>query len=121
MRLWPKKQNLFQVILMKKNVNSKTQNLYILFAFLLITIALLIAVDIYCYLVKYQAKQKYLLPFSVKNNELSFENLDSNNKLEEIDIKNSTYYYFDDIIKTEDFNLDNILIYEKSYEKHFSL
>ena len=31
--------------------------------FLLITIALWIAVSIYCYLIKYQAKQKHLLPF----------------------------------------------------------
>ena len=41
----------------------KTQNFYILLAFLLITIALLIAVSIYCYLIKYRAKQKHLLPF----------------------------------------------------------
>ena len=32
------------------------QNLYILLPSLLITIALLIAVSIYCYLIKYQAK-----------------------------------------------------------------
>ena len=31
-------------------------------------------------------------------------------------IKNRTCYYFDDIIKLEDFNLDNILIDEKSHE-----
>ena len=47
----------------KKKVTCKTQNFYILLAFLLITIALLIAVSIYCYLIKYQAKQKHLLPF----------------------------------------------------------
>ena len=41
----------------------KTQKLYILFAFLLITIALLIAVSIYCYLIKYKSKQKHLLPY----------------------------------------------------------
>ena len=41
----------------------KTQNFYILLVFLLITIALLIAVSIYCYLIKYQGKQKHLLPF----------------------------------------------------------
>ena len=55
---------------MKKNITCKTQNLYILLAFLLITIALLIAVSIYCYLIKYQAKQKHLLPFHVTNDEL---------------------------------------------------
>ena len=31
-------------------------------------------------------------------------------------IKNRTSYYFDDIIKLEDFDLDNSLIDEKSYE-----
>ena len=42
----------------------------ILLAFLLITIALLIAVTNYCYLIKYQAKQKILLPFHDTNNKL---------------------------------------------------
>ena len=54
----------------EKKINCKTQNWYILLAFLLTTIALLIAVNIFCYLIKYWAKQKYLLPFPVKNNEL---------------------------------------------------
>ena len=40
----------------------------------------------------------------------------SNDKLKEIDIKNRMCYYFDDIIKIEDFDLDNILIGETSYE-----
>ena len=35
------------------NEKNKMQNFYILLAFLLITIALLIAVIIYCYLIKY--------------------------------------------------------------------
>ena len=48
----------------------KIQNFNILLAFLLITIALLIAVSIYCYLIKYGVKQKHLLPFRDKNNEL---------------------------------------------------
>ena len=42
--------------------------------------------------------------------------MDSNDELKEMNIKNRTSYYFDDIIKIEDFNLDNILINEKSYE-----
>ena len=54
----------------EKNITCKTQNFYILIAFLLITIALLMAVSIYCYLIKYWAKQKHLLPFHVVNNEL---------------------------------------------------
>ena len=36
--------------------------------------------------------------------------MDSRDKLKEIDIKNGTCYYFDDIIKIEDFNLDNVLV-----------
>ena len=39
-----------------KNISCKTQNFYILFAFLLITITLLIAVSIYCYLINYETK-----------------------------------------------------------------
>ena len=42
--------------------------------------------------------------------------MDSNEELKDIDIKNRTCYYFDDIIKIEDFHLDNILIDQKSYE-----
>ena len=42
--------------------------------------------------------------------------MDSNNELKEIDIKNCTCYFFDNIIKIEDFDLDNILIDEKSNE-----
>ena len=38
----------------------------------------------------------------------------SNNELKEIDIKNHMSYYFDDIIKIEDFDLDNLLV-KKSY------
>ena len=53
-----------------KIIICKTKSFYILLAFLLITIALLIAVSIYCYLIKYKAKQKHLLLFYVTNNEL---------------------------------------------------
>ena len=52
----------------EKKATCKTQNFYILLAFLLITIALLIAVSIYCYLIKYRVKQKHLLPFHFANN-----------------------------------------------------
>ena len=53
-----------------KNITCKIEIFYILPAFLLITVALLIAVSIYYYLIKYRAKQKYLLTFHVANNEL---------------------------------------------------
>ena len=42
--------------------------------------------------------------------------MESNYKFKEIDIKNRACYYFDDIIKIEDFDLDNILIDKKSYK-----
>ena len=42
--------------------------------------------------------------------------MEHNDELKEIDIKNCTCCCFDDIIKIEDFNLDNILIAEKTYK-----
>ena len=39
-----------------------------------------------------------------------------NNEFNKVRIKNRTCYYFDDIIKLEDFDLDEILIDEQSYE-----
>ena len=41
--------------------------------------------------------------------------MESNDKLKEIDVKNCTCYYFDEIIKIEDSDPD-ILREEKSYE-----
>ena len=60
----------------------------------------MIVVCTYCYLIKVKAKQKHLFP-----------NI--------IDIKIRTFCYFDNITKFEDFDLDNVLIDEKSYEKIF--
>ena len=42
--------------------------------------------------------------------------MESNDKLKEIDIKNGTCHYFDDIIEIEDVDLDSVLINEKSDE-----
>ena len=42
--------------------------------------------------------------------------IESNSKLKEINIKICACYYFDDIIKIEDFDFDNILTDEKSCE-----
>ena len=53
----------------EKIITCKTQSFYILPAFLLITIALLIPVSINYYMIKYRTKQKNLLPFYVTNNE----------------------------------------------------
>ena len=49
---------------------STSTNFCFSVAFLLITIALLIAASINCYLIKYKAKQKHLLPYYVTNNKL---------------------------------------------------
>ena len=42
--------------------------------------------------------------------------IESNDELKEIDIKNCTCYYLDDIIKIEDVEFGKILLDEKSYE-----
>ena len=48
-----------------KNIICETKIFYIL-----LTIALLIAISIYCYLIKYKAIQKHLSPLYITNNEL---------------------------------------------------
>ena len=75
---------------MKKNVTCKTKKLYILLAFLLIAIAMLMVVTIYCYLIKCQAKKKHLLPYHITNTKLLKKciiKIESNDKSKEIDIK----------------------------------
>ena len=42
--------------------------------------------------------------------------MEINDELKEVDIKNPTCYYFDGIIKIQDFDFDKILIDEKSNE-----
>ena len=49
---------------------KKKKRFYILLVFVLITSTLLIAVSTYCFLMKYKAKQKHLLPFYITNNKL---------------------------------------------------
>ena len=44
-----------------------------------------------------------------------------NNEFKKVRIKNCTCHYFDDRTKLEGFDIDNILIDEKSYEKKFDL
>ena len=61
---------------------------------MLITTLFLIAVSIYCYLIKY--KTEFVI------------DMGSNDKLKETDIENCKRYYFDDIIKFVDFNRDNV-------------
>ena len=66
----------------------------------------------YCSLLKYKSKRKRLLPHYVTTDKLVIwiMNMDSNNELKEIDIKNCTCYYFDDIFKIYNLDTDNILI-----------
>ena len=61
----------------EKKAISKMNNFYILLAFLLIIIVLLVAVRIYCYLIKY--KRKHLLPFHNIDNKLNKSYIDSIN------------------------------------------
>ena len=42
--------------------------------------------------------------------------MESKDELKEIDIKNRTCYYFDDIIIVIDINFSDILLHEKSFE-----
>ena len=42
--------------------------------------------------------------------------METNDELKKISIKNHLRYDFDDIFKIEDFNFDNFLMDEKSYE-----
>ena len=39
-----------------------------------------------------------------------------NNELKKVNIKNHMFYYFNDIIETEDFDFVDILLDKKSYE-----
>ena len=66
-----------------------------LLAFLLVAIALLIAVSIYCDMINYQAKQKQLLEFHNANNKFCIYKciIKVSSKVKEIDIKSSTYYF----------------------------
>ena len=74
---------------------------------------IIIAVSIYCYLIKYQVKQKYLLPYYVTNEKFTIE-VKMSNTLEDMDIKNHAYYFFDNIINITNFDPNKIKIDEKS-------
>ena len=45
-----------------------------------------------------------------------YHKIENSDKFKEINIKNCTCYYFDEITKFKDFDLDKILIDEKSHE-----
>ena len=62
-----------------------------------------VAVSIYCYLLKYRTKQKNLLPYNVTNEKFKIS-VKMSNKSKGKDIKSHTYYFFDDIINTKNFD-----------------
>ena len=81
---------------------------YILYTVLL-AILLLLIIIIICY--HYAThKKKDWCTINMKWWKSEFKNLC---------IKNRTCYYFDDTIKLEDFDIDNILIDKKSHKKYF--
>ena len=94
----------------EKKATCKTQNYNFLLAFVLITKALLIDVSVYFSVIKYQAKQKHLLPFHLASYVLIIIIIKISNKVKDIDIKNHTYYFFDDIINLKNFDANNIKI-----------
>ena len=47
--------------------------------------------------------------------------MESKNKLKEIDIKNRTCYYFDDIMRVIDVDFNNILLDENLYKKTWKI
>ena len=78
---------------------------YILQVFLSVIILLFIVAIICYHYTKYRSKQKYYRTDNVKT---------ENNELKKVCIKNCMCYYFDDIIKIEDIDID-ILLDEKLY------
>ena len=66
-----------------------------------------------CY--KWETKRSFILINLLSIWWIMDDNMDEvNDELKEIDIKDRICYYFEDRIKFEDFDLDNILIDEKS-------
>ena len=76
--------------------------------FLSVIILLLIITTICYYYAKRRSKQKDIDSLTIQKWIIM--------NLKSVCIKNRTCYYFDDLIKLEDFIFDNILIDEKSHE-----
>ena len=47
--------------------------------------------------------------------------MESNGELKEIDLKNHTRYYFDDLMRVGDFYFHNVLLDDKSYENSYKI
>ena len=83
---------------------------YILHTYLYVT-KLISIIAIICYhYIKYSQNKNILITTNIKT---------ENNETKKVGIKNRMSYYFDDIIKIQDFDFGNILLEEKSYENVF--
>ena len=91
----------------EKKVILKIENLYILFTFLIFITSLLIIFNVYCCLIK------HLLWHQSKNK------LKMSNKLKEIDMKNRTYCFFNDLINIKNLDQNKIKTDEKPYKNIF--
>ena len=67
------KEEIIPTNLNEKKTTFKMQNFYILLSFLFITVALLVVVSNYCYLIKYRANQKKLLSIHFTNIKLKIK------------------------------------------------
>ena len=89
----------------EKKAICKTKNFFILLAFLLIMIALLIAISIYCYLINYKKTKTYIaiLHYKLQIKKVLYWwniiKMESKDVSKETDIKNRSCYYFDDMMR----------------------
>ena len=101
-----------------KKATCNAQNFYFLIEFLLITKALLIAVGTYCYdkISDKNIEQNKNIYYHFTTKSKFYINkciMKMSNKVEDIDIKNRTYYVFNDIIDRKIFDPNNIKIEKK--------
>ena len=91
-----------------KRVTCEKRNCFnhtILLAIIRLLFLAVASIGCYYYYTRDWMKKEYLVSYWYKMN-----------RLKEINIKNRTFYYFDDIIQVENVNFGNILLHEKSYE-----
>ena len=84
------------LLIIKQNI-KRNINFFKLFLLGTICLLLLLLITINCYYIKHRPKEETCYHFNIK--------IVRNNELKEIDIKNGTSYYFNDMIKINDFDL----------------
>ena len=85
----------------------------------LVVVILLFLIAIICYQCTKQSSKQKIYWRKIMEEHWKLKIMEEKEKWKKKEIfctKNCTCYYFDDIIKFEEFNFDNILIDEKSYE-----